>query len=345
MKGVHRVKSRFADGRRVEYHYAWRGGPRFWTSIDGPGDAGGAEYLAALAAVARPANHARGLFREILIAFLDSAEFAGLAARTQKDLRISIYHPKTGIEVKWGSAPRALFDDARVRPQVLAWRDRLGGKTGDTRAAHLRQIVGWAHDRGLLSEHRLTNIRATYKADRAEIIWTDDEIATFTAGAPAHVARILIAATETGLRPGDLHQLSLFHIEKTPHGRRILLRTAKRRRIASIPVTPRMAALIDATTGERLLTTANGTPWRNANYLGDAVSTWRDELGIRKELRLYDARGTAATRWLNMGLELREIATIMGWSIKHAAQVIETYVALHPSMTDKVLARLPTKRT
>ncbi|MEM1079246.1 MAG: tyrosine-type recombinase/integrase [Pseudomonadota bacterium] len=184
------------------------------------------------------------------------------------------------------------------------------------------------------------NIKATYKADRAEIVWSDEEIEAFVKGAPEHVSRIVIAATETGFRPGDLHILSAFHVQKTSEGRRIVIRTSKRKRIAAVPVTDRMAELLDAQKAERILTTSQGQPWGNKNYLGDAVSTWRDRLELRTELRLQDCRGTAATRWLNHGLELREIATIMGWSIKHASEVIERYVALHPSMTDGVLRRI-----
>ena len=63
-------------------------------------------------------------------------------------------------------------------------------------------------------------------------------------------------------------------------------------------------------------------------------------MGLRKDLRLYDARGTAATRRLKAGADLKEIATHMGCSIKHAAEVIERYVALSPNMTDGIAQKL-----
>lgn len=37
---------------------------------------------------------------------------------------------------------------------------------------------------------------------------------------------------------------------------------------------------------------------------------------------------------------LREIATAMGWSLKHAAEVIEHCAALSPEMTDDVAEKL-----
>lgn len=47
------------------------------------------------------------------------------------------------------------------------------------------------------------------------------------------------------------------------------------------------------------------------------------------------ARGTAATRLFKADAELREIAILMGCSIKHAAEVIECYIALSLQMTDE----------
>lgn len=83
-----------------------------------------------------------------------------------------------------------------------------------------------------------------------------------------------------------------------------------------------------------------GKPYQHENYLGDAVSEWRDKTKLRSELTLRDARGTAATRLLEAGADLKEIAVHMGWSIKHASEVIERYVALSPAMSDTLAAKL-----
>jgi len=91
---------------------------------------------------------------------------------------------------------------------------------------------------------------------------TESDPATFTALAPEWAARILLAACETGLRPGDLIKLSRAHIEDTPGGRRIRIKTNRRGRVAHIPALPRMAATPDATPKDRLLilTNTNGQP-------------------------------------------------------------------------------------
>lgn len=343
VKGIHRVRRRLADGTVREHHYAsrGRGAVMFWNS-DMDFCEGSPEYLAALAAARPVAAAARGLFREILIDFTRSQDFLRLAPRTQADMKISFYHAKNGIDHKFGAGPRAVFDDARIRGIALKWRDAIGGKVGDTRIRHLQRLVGWAVDRGYLRQNHLQRIRSVYTSNRADVFWTDDDIAAFEKGAPPHIARILIAATETGLRPGDLAQLGRAHIHPTPHGRRIVIWTAKRKRLASIPVTRRMGALIDATPADQTLFITNkaGQPYQHENYLGDAVSQWRDKLKLRDGLRLYDARGTAATRLLMAYATLKEIATAMGWSIKHAAEVIERYTALSPEMSDGIADKL-----
>nr|WP_226898280.1 tyrosine-type recombinase/integrase [Mangrovicoccus algicola] len=197
-----------------------------------------------------------------------------------------------------------------------------------------------------------------YSADRSDIIWTPAELDLFLHGdakrsigpAPRWLARLMITATETGLRPGDLHTLSLSHFQATGKGQRIVIRTAKRKRIVSIPVTPRMQAILDETPGDtpegRILLNGRGQPYKSQNDMGQAVSRRRDECKIRetedvaKRPRLYDARGTAATRLFEADASLREIATHMGWSIQHAAKMIETYVALSPDAADGLLDKL-----
>lgn len=347
IKGIHRVKRKLANGTLREYHYAsrGRGSVPFWNDGMAFG-IGSPEYLAALSSARPVAEKARGLFREITIAFLASQDFTRLSARSRSDIRGSIFHPKNGIDQKFGSGPRAIFDDPRIRGVVLKWRDDIGGKVGDDRMRHLQRIAGWAVDRGMLRQNHLTRLRGIYRSNRSDVLWTDDEIDTFIKGAPDHIGRILIAATETGLRPGDLTQLGRSHIHPTPGGQRIVIWTAKRKRLASIPVTKRMAELIEATPAdqERFIVNRSGQPYQHENYLGDAVSTWRDKLHIRAELRLYDARGTAATRLLMADATMKEIATVMGWSLKHAADVIERYAALSPEMSDSVAVKLATAK-
>lgn len=84
---------------------------------------------------------------------------------------------------------------------------------------------------------------------------------------------------------------------------------------------------------------ADGQP-PTEHRASEGVRQWRDKAGLSADLRLQDARGTAATRLLNAGLTLGEIASFMGWSVRHAAAVIEHYARVSPDESDTVLAKL-----
>jgi len=174
----------------------------------------------------------------------------------------------------------------------------------------------------------------------------DDEINVFVVDAPEYTGRFLLAATETGIRPGVLVRLTRAHVRKSKHGRRLLIRTGKRNRMASIPVTPRMSALIEETPSDQfvLIAGARGRPQKNPAKLGQLVSHWRDKLGIRIELRLYDVCGTAATRMFCADAFLQETALALGWSPQRAAKMIEVYVSMNPDSSDALLAKLAEHR-
>ncbi|NIY80126.1 MAG: hypothetical protein HWE33_11995 [Rhodobacteraceae bacterium] len=108
------------------------------------------------------------------------------------------------------------------------------------------------------------------------------------------------------------------------------MRTNKRSKIATIPVSQKLAALLDATPSDRMLILVGDKGQKlDAGSASKAVSRSRNripELAPETkgfDLRLYDARGTTATRLLEAGLGLNDIASYMGWSIRYASQVIE----------------------
>ena len=71
-------------------------------------------------------------------------------------------------------------------------------------------------------------------------------------------------------------KLSRAHIHATPRGRRIVLRTAKRKPLVSIPVTPRMAEIIDAVPAGQMLIFLNShdQPW-DEKQLSKQVTVYR----------------------------------------------------------------------
>jgi hypothetical protein len=62
------------------------------------------------------------------------------------------------------------------------------------------------------------------------------------------------------------------------------------------------------------------------------------EAGIEEDLKLHDARGTAATNMLRMGVSLHDLAIIMGWSLRHASNVVESYAAMNPELSSSLIS-------
>jgi integrase len=338
LRGVHRVRRRLADGTVREHHYAWRGGPKFWSS-GSEVQHGSPEYLAALAAVATRPRRGGLMVPDLVDRYLSSAEFRGLGARTKRDYqRIAL-----SFAQEFRDDPAAIFEEPGSRAEVNDWRQRSAHspRQYDYDGTVVAVILNWARDAGLIRQHHCDRLRKVYSVDRSEIVWTSADLEAFRRKAPSWVWRILATACETGLRPGDLIRFTRQHVESTPAGRRILLRTRKRSRQASIPVTPALAELLDATPRDRLLilVNAHGKPLTE-HRASEAVRQWRDKAGLSAELRLQDARGTAATRLLRAGCSLGQIAAHMAWSLRHAANVIERYAAVSPDDADEVLTLL-----
>jgi hypothetical protein len=110
-------------------------------------------------------------------------------------------------------------------------------------------------------------------------------------------------------------------------------------------VTPQMAKLIAETPEgqERFIVNSDRKPFSRANSLGQVVHEWRDKLGIRKALHLYDARGNAVTRLLRAGCTIAELSSHMGWSVAHAADMVQRYAALDADMTDGIQDKVEKK--
>ncbi|MEM9148519.1 MAG: tyrosine-type recombinase/integrase [Pseudomonadota bacterium] len=332
---IRRTTSKLRDGTRVRYHYAWRGGPLFWKSTSDIKENSPA-YFAALAACAQPVRSGEYSAADLVDDYLDSAEFKAKRERTRADYR------KWALRLadEFKDDPAEIFEDPESRAEVAEWRSQWAHspKQYDYAATVATAILNWAvDDVGKLKIHHCHRMKKLYRSDRSEIIWTPEQIDQLCRVAPEWVARIAIAASETGLRVGDLITLGRQHIT----GNTIQIRTAKRGRVASIPVTPAMRAMVEATPAGRLLVLTNArgaalTPHRAS----EGLRQWKEKAGLPEHLRLQDMRGTAATRLLRADASLNQIATAMGWSLRYSQNVIEAYAAIVPAEADDVLVLL-----
>ncbi|PUB13694.1 tyrosine-type recombinase/integrase [Yoonia sediminilitoris] len=340
-EGVHRVERKLADGRSRFHFYAERGNKhsKFWSGyVRCPVDL---EFRQAWTAkISRPKPI--GISTSTVIdRFLSSAEFVvAIRPRTQSDYRGWLKK----FDASFGEDSIKLFEEPESRGEVNTWRQKWmhSPKQYDYAGTVVCRFLNWAKDEAkVITKHHCEGFKKLYQVDRSKVIWTPSLVDQFCKDAPVWTKRILIAACETGLRPADLCRLNLRHVEPTPKGRRITITTNKSNRTVFIPVTEAMADLIDSTPEcqKFILVGLSGKPL-DERRISEAVFEHRKKAKIEGDVRLYDARGTAATRLLHAGLSLNQIAGVMGWGLRYAANMIEKYAEISGSESDAILELL-----
>lgn len=348
-EGVHRTRAKLADGR-LRYYFALRGrkGTGFFSSSE-PYPRSAEFYVAFGQAVenAKP-KVVLQTNADVVAEYLASVSFKKKKPRTQADYRRWLGR----FVVEFGPDDVRMWENPAARREVNKWREGWSHspKQFDYAGSVVSLFLNWAVNEGYLASNTCQRFEKLYEVDRSEIVWTPSDIEKVVSICPEWIGRLLISATETGLRIGDLKRLSRNQVEKTRMGRRIRVRTRKRGVPAYIPVTPRMAEVIDTTPKDRLLIVTNAAGHALTEHrASEGLRQWRDKAGldpdtIGYDLRLNDARGTAATRLLRSGLSLAQIAACMGWSLRTAATMIERYAQVSPEETDEVLTALASAR-
>ncbi|WP_349768680.1 site-specific integrase [Rhodobacter sp. NTK016B] len=336
LEGVAKVRAKLADGTRRTYYYAWRGGPRL------PGEPGSAEFMEALQAARgqKPKHHA-GTLTSLLIDYQESPRFTDLAEATRRDY---IRHIRA-IETEFGDMPIAALSDSRVRGDFLNWRDQraqTSRRQADYAITVLSLILAWAEDRGHAPANPLKRPGRTYRANRADSIWTYDDEAAFQAAASPQLALAQILAAETGQRQGDLLRLTWAAYDGTS----IRLKQSKRGRRVVVPCTTRLRTVLDAAKAKRgnavtILTTSRGTAWTSSGFRASWAKVKCDLAG----LTFHDLRGTAVTRLAEAGSSTPEIATITGHSLKEVDAILDThYLSRNRTLAESAIAKLDRHR-
>jgi hypothetical protein len=111
-----------------------------------------------------------------------------------------------GIRLEFGDAPPAVFDDRKVRGDILAWRDRSADRprSADGGIEVMSRLLSGGENRGRLKINAATGIERLYEVDRSEVIWEKADFDRFIAAAPIEVREGVELAAATGLRRGDL---------------------------------------------------------------------------------------------------------------------------------------------
>ncbi len=347
-KGIRRVVRRDADGEIVSvYYYAWKGGPRL------AGEPGSREFKASYAAALKgqkrqPSDTLGGL----ALRYQASPEFTGLADSTQKEWRrrISLIVADQD-ELDIGGIPIEALNDTRVKTDILAWRDqwRDTPRAADFLLQVLSRILSWGQQRGLLTINVVTGMGQLYKSNRADQVWTADEVARYVAASSSpEISFVAPLACLVGLRLDDLHTLlwseigdvAIVKVTKKGRGKRtavipllaetrqLLAQIRTQQEARNVELTARALRLERAPPSLPLTVLSNtfGRPWRYSGLVARIGET-KAAAGLpRIEKHLHDARGTFATRLRKAGLTAPEIADVLGWDEARVERLLSIYV-------------------
>lgn len=314
--GVHSVKGKLANGERVTYHYAWRGGPRIKAEEGTPEFA--VEYHRLTRA--RPKGPGAGTLAELIRTYVNSEAYKARKASTRKGYDWAL----DKIEAEFFDMPYAGITQKGFRGEVLAWRDEEFGETpraGDLVIAVFGMVLAFGVDREIIDRNPLEKVQKLADSTRRDIIWTDEQVAKFRASAPARLVLAMELARWTGQRQGDLLRLTWTAYD----GYYISLTQAKTGARVRVKVAAPLKALLDAQkrgNAVTIITNRSGLP-----YTEGFKASWRkavEKAGIAG-VTFHDLRGTFVTLAHRAGSSIKEIAEVTGHEEKEAERIIRKH--------------------
>lgn len=322
MTGLHVVKKKTRSGLRW-YVYAYRGGPCIHQA-DG-------ERPAITPAMLEKAFEAKrqgapvGTVSWLAAEYRSDGDFSDLADETKRDYRKSLDR----IEDEYGATPLSIFEDRRMRAEVIKWRDKWRNqpRTADKLTVMLGTLLSWGLERGYVAINVAAGISQIHKVDRSDLIWEDHHWTAMRAKdddgepiCPAQLMDALTVASLTGLRLGDLVLLDWSHVGENA----IVLVTKKRKGRAVIPILPALRTWLDGRSVKKgpVLLNSRNRAWTTSG-LGSVFQKAKPE-GFDRTI--HDLRGTFVTFLAVKGLTDEQIARIVGWTAKRVAEVRARYV-------------------
>ncbi len=320
VKGIHVVKS---NGKI--YVYAWRGGPRIKAPLGSPDFF--QELAEATAALKAPdARKLSGLIAD----YRASDDWKRLAPKSRQNWQPFL---DSACET-FGATSITAFDRPLIRVAIRQWRDRFKQtpRQADMALQALSRVLSFGIAEGRLQVNACTGIPRLYRSNRADIIWTQDDIDKLAGHASPEVMWAVRLASLTGLRKSDLLRLSWTHVK--PFSIERSTGKSSHQKTAVIPLYRELRELLDqipkrATT---ILTNTEGLPWKS----GFDASFRPAKLKAGIDHHFHDLRGTAATRMYLAGLTVREIAEMFTWSEDQVERLIKVYVKKDEILLDRI---------
>jgi integrase len=196
----------------------------------------------------------------------------------------------------------------------------------DNRITVLALVLAWAVDRGHLTANPLATWKRVYDPDRADVLWSDHDIARFLDAAYPELRRAMALALCTAQRREDL---LTFKWSQYTNGV-LRLRQGKTKQPITVRAPAPLKALLDGlyaeggATSDFVLANRSGRQW-NPDYFHHQWKKTCRAAGLPDDLHFHDLRGTAVVRMAESGCTHLEIATVSGHSLKAVAEILKRY--------------------
>jgi integrase len=316
LKGLHTSYKKLADGTTRVYYYAWKGGPAISAVPGSP------EFVQMFGEATASRVKSQQTLSDLIDYFKDSTDYTSLsfASKRNYDLYLKL------IEKKFGAMPVAAVEDKRARGDFKEFRDSFAAnpRKADYLWTTIARVLSVAKDRGKISVNVCERGGRLYESDRADIVWSADDIKEFCGVASPQLQAALLLALWTGQRQGDILRLTLSAYD----GTHIRLKQSKwKSRIKVRAGDPlkrwldeRVKAKIDAVT---ILTNSRGKPWTEDGFRTSWDTAFK-KTGLG-DLHFHDLRGTAVTRLALAGCTVPEIAALTGHPMHTVERILEAH--------------------
>lgn len=350
IKGLARVKKTLADGRKITYVYAWRGGPLLKApdgralNAEDPKDhnlISAAHAVEVQKARAQPTD----TLEKIIDEFKDSSEYKRLSDKSRRgyDRYLKLLGEYEHQGRKLTTFPLAAIQQPQARGIFKAWRDTMADKprTADYAWTTLARVLSVAKDNGRIAVNVCERGGRLYSADRTENVWTDADLAAVMATASHSLQMALQMALWTGQREGDLLRAPWSAYD----GKRLRVRQGKTGARVTIPLGEPLRTLLDVEPRKStvILTNTRGLAWTEDGFRaswGKAVK----RAGI-EGLTFHDLRGTAVTNLALAGCSNSEIASITGHALRDVDAILDAhYLGGREKLADQAIAKLEAAR-
>lgn len=346
LKGIARTWKTLSDGSRCRYIYAWRGGPLLRDEDGTPLQDGDPRLVKAYAdAIASHRVVQADTLDTLIDEFMRSSEYTTKSDKSRKGYDLYIRRLR---DYRFGKAGLPLTElstraiqEPNARGLFKAWRDTMADKprTADYAWVTLARILSVAKDNGRILVNVCERGGRLYTADRAEKIWTSDDIQAIMQNASEPLRMAFLMALWTGQREGDLLRVPWSAYD----GKRIRIRQGKTGARVSVPVGQPLKVALDAAAQSKKTTTilanTRGRSWTEDGFRASWGKACRSA-GI-EGLTFHDIRGTAVTRLALAGCSTSQIASITGHALKDVEHILDAhYLGGRVELAEQAMAKL-----